>query len=50
MDVRRHFLVGRVIRHWDGVPRDGVELPSLGLCKESLGEALSAVVWSMWWA
>lgn len=44
MDVRRSFSTERVIRHWDGLSREVVQSPSLGVFKARLDLALRAVV------
>ncbi|GAB0209249.1 mitochondrial enolase superfamily member 1 [Grus japonensis] len=44
LDVRKKFLTVRVVRHWNRLPREAVEAPSLEVFKARLDEALGNVV------
>ena len=35
----------RVVKHWNGLPREAVEAPSLETFKPRLDRALSSLVW-----
>lgn len=37
MDVRRNFLMERVIRHWKGSTQGGLESPTLEVALRALG-------------
>ena len=44
MDIRKKFVMVRVMRHWHRSPRDVVAAPSLDIHKDSLGRALSNLI------
>ncbi|GAB0207432.1 mitochondrial enolase superfamily member 1 [Grus japonensis] len=44
LDVRKKFCTVRVVRHWNRLPREAVDAPSLEVFKTRLDEALGNVV------
>ncbi|KFZ61640.1 hypothetical protein N338_11579, partial [Podiceps cristatus] len=44
LDLRKKFLLLRVVRHWNRLPREAVDGPSLAVCKARLDGALSNLV------
>lgn len=44
LDIRKNFFTESVVGHWNHLPRELMESPSLEVLKKSLGMALSAMV------
>ena len=45
MDIRKKFLTQRVVTHWNMLPREVVDAPSLEAFKARLDVALGSLVW-----
>ncbi|KFP95254.1 hypothetical protein N329_10552, partial [Haliaeetus albicilla] len=44
LDVRKKFFTVKVVRHWNRLPREAVDAPSLAVFKAKLDGALSNLV------
>ena len=45
LDIRRKFFTQRVVTHWDRLPKEVVDAPSLEAFKARLDVALGSLVW-----
>ena len=45
LDIRRNFFTQRVVMHWNRLPKEVVDAPSLEAFKAGLGVALGSLVW-----
>ncbi|KFP12376.1 hypothetical protein Z169_05590, partial [Egretta garzetta] len=44
LDIRKKFFTMRVVKHWNGLPREVAEAPSLETFKARLDGALSNLI------
>ncbi|KFM11615.1 hypothetical protein AS27_02948, partial [Aptenodytes forsteri] len=44
LDIRKKFFTIRVVRHWNRLPREAVDAPSLEVFKLRLDRALSNLI------
>ncbi|KFZ47312.1 hypothetical protein N321_03936, partial [Antrostomus carolinensis] len=44
LDIRRKFFTQRVVRHWNRLPREVVDAPSLETFKARLDGALGSLI------
>ncbi|KFV21057.1 hypothetical protein N340_03423, partial [Tauraco erythrolophus] len=44
LDIRKKFFTQRVVRHWNRLPREAVDVPPLEVFKARLDEALGNLV------
>ncbi|KAK4810727.1 hypothetical protein QYF61_007701 [Mycteria americana] len=44
LDIRKHFFTERVIKHWNRLPREVVDAPSLSVFKRHLDSALNTML------
>ena len=45
LDIRRKFFTQRVVTHWNRLPKEAVDAPSLEAFKARLNVALGSLVW-----
>ena len=44
MDIKRKFFTQRVVKHWNRLPKEAVDAPSLEASKARLDVALGSLV------
>jgi len=44
LDIRKNFFIMQVVKHWNRLPREAVNAPSLEVCQARVNGALSNLV------
>ncbi|KFP30174.1 hypothetical protein N325_01366, partial [Colius striatus] len=44
LDIRKKFFTTRMVRHWNTLPKEAVDVPSLEVLKHRLDGALSNLI------
>ncbi|KFW75361.1 hypothetical protein N336_10276, partial [Phalacrocorax carbo] len=43
LDIRKHFFTERVVTHWNRLPKEVIDAPSLSVYKRHLDDALNVL-------